>query len=198
MSGTAAIWYRWPDGRPLSSLSFTLAGVLYTGGALSFGVFLRHLPESPGGFFTDLPLQGPILLAFPLAVTWLGDTAAYFFGTLLGKRKLIPAVSPRKTVFGGVAGLATSTTVGALVGWLALGLHPETGISAFLGGGMGLLLGVAAQLGDLVESVLKREAGVKDSGSLFPGHGGILDRFDATIFTLPLTYALIRLVGALQ
>jgi len=198
MSGTAAIWYRWPDGRPLSALSFTLAGVLYTGGALSFGIFLRHLPESPGGFSTDLPLQGPILLAFPLAVTWLGDTAAYFFGTLLGKRKLIPAVSPRKTVFGGVAGLATSTTVGALVGWLALGLHPETGISALLGGGMGLLLGVAAQLGDLVESVLKREAGVKDSGSLFPGHGGILDRFDATIFTLPLTYALVRLVGSLQ
>jgi phosphatidate cytidylyltransferase len=128
----------------------------------------------------------------------MADTAAYLFGYMLGKRKLIPSVSPGKTVVGGVAGLITAGITGALVGWIAVGLHPDPTRSALIGGGMGLALGVAAQMGDLVESVLKREAGVKDSGTMLPGHGGVLDRFDALLFTLPLTYVLIRLAGALR
>lgn len=195
---TASVWLRWPDGRPLFSVPLTMAGVVYAGGGVCFAVFLRHLPETPYGLRSELPLQGPALLAFPLAVTWTADTAAYFFGYLFGNRKLIPSVSPGKTVVGGVAGLAAATLTGALVAWLAVGLHPDPTISALLGGGMGLALGAAAQMGDLVESVLKREAGVKDSGTMLPGHGGVLDRFDALLFTLPLSYVLVRLVGALQ
>lgn len=197
-SAGTSVWLRWPDGRPLTATTLTLAGALYTGGPLSFAIFLRHLPDLQGGFSYGLPWPGPVLLAFPLAVTWIGDSAAYFFGTLMGDRKLIPSVSPGKTVVGGVAGLGTSVLVGVAVGWLALGLHPDPGLSALLGGGIGLLLGVAAPIGDLVESVFKREVGVKDSGAIFPGHGGMLDRFDATIYTLPLAYALVRLAGVLQ
>ena len=84
------------------------------------------------------------------------------------------------------------------MGWVFLEIHPDPGVASLLGGAMGLLMGITIQLGDLIESLYKREAGVKDSGSLLPGHGGILDRFDALIFTLPLTYALVRLVDILQ
>lgn len=198
LSAVASIWLRWPDGSPLTAVPLTLAGAIYTGGTLSFAVFLRHLPEFDGIPETGLPLQGPLLLVFPLAVTWTGDSAAYFFGYAWGNRKLLPAVSPGKTVVGGVAGLGVSALVGGILGGTVLGLHPNVAISAALGVGIGLVLGVAAQVGDLVESVLKREAGVKDSSQLLPGHGGILDRFDALFFTLPLAYALFRLVGLFQ
>ncbi len=145
-----------------------------------------------------LSLGGPALVAFPIAVTWVGDSAAYFVGSLLGKRKLIPAVSPNKTVEGGVAGLVGSLLVGAVMGWRFLQLHPSPAFSVVLGAGIGLLLGVGAQLGDLAESATKREAGVKDSGRLLPGHGGFLDRFDALMFNLPLAYVLVQLAGWLS
>jgi phosphatidate cytidylyltransferase len=198
LSATGAIWLRWPQGRPLASVSVSLMGVLYIGGCLSFAILLRHLPETPAWFGSAHPLQGPLLLAFPLAVTWTGDTAAYFFGHLLGNRKLLPAVSPRKTVTGGVACLVTASLTGGAVGGMVLEFHPDPLVSALAGGGMGFALGLATQVGDLVESVFKREAGVKDSGTVFPGHGGILDRFDALLFSLPVAYALVRLLGALQ
>jgi phosphatidate cytidylyltransferase len=137
-------------------------------------------------------------VGFPIAVTWVGDSLAYFMGTHFGKRKLIPPVSPGKTVVGGVAGLVGSVLVGALAGWVFLDFHPQVALSVILGAAMGLILGVAAQVGDLAESVTKREAGVKDSGNLLPGHGGVLDRFDGLIFNLPLAYLLIHLVGFLH
>ncbi len=188
----AAVWLRWPRGNPLSAVPVTLSGILYTGGTLSFAIFLRHLPEDPTLFSGTLPYQGPLLLILPLAVTWSGDSAAYFLGVAFGNRKLIPAVSPGKTVVGGVGGLAASALVGGIMGGTVLQLHPTPWASALVGGAMGAVLGVVAQVGDLVESVMKREARVKDSGTLLPGHGGILDRFDALFFTLPLAYALVR------
>jgi phosphatidate cytidylyltransferase len=197
-SAMAAIWLRWPQGNPLTAIPATLAGVLYTGGTLSFALFIRHLPDFHPMAGEGWPLQGLLLLAFPIAVTWMGDSAAYFFGYAWGNRKLMPAVSPGKTVVGGVAGLCTATVVGGVLAGTILWLHPNPLFSAALGAGAGLLMGGAAQLGDLVESVLKREAGVKDSGSLLPGHGGILDRFDALYFSLPLAYVLLRLVGLIS
>jgi len=198
LSSASAVKRRGPEERPLLAASLTLAGALYWGGGFSFAIFLRHLPESTGWPGPILSHQGPALLAFPLAVTWTADTAAYLFGSQFGRNKLIPSVSPGKTVEGGAAGLLSAILVGALMGRVFLTIHPDPWISGLLGAAMGLLMGITVQLGDLIESLYKREAGVKDSGNLLPGHGGILDRFDALIFTLPLTYALIRLMEMIQ
>lgn len=189
----AGVFRRGVDDTPLLSVSATVAGALYIGGTLSFAVLLRHLPEVAGA-----PAQhrweGTLLVLMPVTVTWVCDTAAYFVGRKLGKKRLAPRVSPGKTVEGGVAGLIGAASVGVLMG-LVLGDLPSFPVSPLAGGLMGLALGVAAQLGDLAESVLKREAGVKDSGTLLPGHGGALDRLDALLFTIPLGYGLILLAG---
>jgi phosphatidate cytidylyltransferase len=189
----AAIFLRGVDGSPLAVIAVTVAGALFTGGTLAYAVFLREMPlvehhDGTGAWV------GPALLAFPLALTWLNDTFAYFGGRAWGKRKLIPAVSPGKTVAGAVSGLIGTTIVGALYTHLVfdywLGLH----LGVLFGALAGFIASPAAQVGDLAESLLKREAGVKDSGALLPGHGGILDRFDSLFFTIPVTYWLLVLV----
>ncbi len=179
------------DRAPLLSAAATVSGVVYTGGTLSFVVLLRHLPETQGAVAAH-PWEGTLLVFLPLAVTWVGDTAAYFVGKKMGKRPLAPRVSPNKTIEGGVAGLIAAPATGALMGVFLQGL-PNFPVSPLAGAAVGLVLGAGAQLGDLAESVLKREAGVKDSGALLPGHGGVLDRFDALFFTIPLGYGLILL-----
>lgn len=188
----AAIWRRGVEGRPLQAVAVTAFGAVLPGGALAYMIFLRHLPTgtNPTGMESQIwqGLAGLTLVAYPLAATWLTDSAAFFAGKRWGKRKLIPSVSPGKTRVGAVAGL-----VGGLIGgwvvthlvgglWLGLGIHPLAGA---LGG---LLIAAVSQMGDLAESVWKREAGVKDSGAFFPGHGGILDRLDSLLFTIPVAY----------
>jgi phosphatidate cytidylyltransferase len=195
LASTFAVWVRGPGERPLFAASLTLVGALYWGVGLSFAVFLRHMPEVVGWPDSSTSSQGVALLAFPFAVTWTADSAAYLFGHAFGKKKMAPTVSPGKTVVGGVASLLTAILTGALIAGVFLALHPNRGVAAGLGAAMGFFMGITVQLGDLIESLFKREAGVKDSASLLPGHGGVLDRFDALIFTVPLTYALIRLVG---
>ena len=191
LTSVAAIFNRTIEEAPLHSVSATVSGALYTGGTLAFAVLLRELPEA-GGTLPVQPLEGALLLLFPLVATWVGDSAAYFTGRKIGRTRMAPRVSPGKTVEGGAAGLAGAVLVGALAGFVLddFGSFP---LSPLAGGLIGCALGVAGQLGDLVESLLKREAGVKDSGSLLPGHGGALDRFDALFFTIPLAYGLILL-----
>ena len=120
---------------------------------------------------------------FVLAVVFAGDTGAYYIGKALGRHKLSPNISPGKTVEGAAGGLAANLVVGVLFKqyWL-----PE--LSWHLCVGLVVLLGVVGQVGDLVESMLKRSAGSKDSGGLLPGHGGILDRIDALLFAAPVLY----------
>ena len=181
----AAIWTRGVDGRPLAAVSITLFGVFYTGGMLSFAYGLRYHPYAVGH------AAGAALLGLPVLCTWASDIGAYAVGRLAGRHKLIPAVSPGKTVEGALGGLAGTV----LVAWIyvryvlapagQLALTPQ-GIVLF-----GIVLSVAAQVGDLAESLFKREAGVKDSSRLLPGHGGVLDRLDSLFVALPVAYLLL-------
>ena len=146
------------------------------------------------------PLASLFIVALPLAATWIGDASAYFAGTAWGKgrARLAPTISPNKSWVGFWANLAGGAV--AAVAWLFLvqdrlpGLA-DAGILAFAV--VGAVLGFVAVIGDLLESVFKREAGVKDSGTLFPGHGGVLDRIDSLVFTIPTSYALLILVANL-
>jgi CDP-diglyceride synthetase len=159
---------------------------------------LRNLGDSAnlplGGYLPDLPIALPdlpqglsvTLLAF--ACIWAADIGAYVFGKLFGKTRLTD-ISPKKTVEGAVCGVLGSVAV-ACFGSLALDWAgaPLSGLA------LGLLIGIASLLGDLTESMMKRDAGVKDSGQLIPGHGGILDRTDSYVFIAPLVYYFVTLI----
>lgn len=146
-------------------------------GSLAFGVVYFSLPAAS---LTHLQILDPWLLLLMLAIVWLGDTAAYYVGSAVGKHKMAPRVSPNKSWEGAAASLAAAMLV-ALV-W---SLWRQGAVDPWLLG-LAALTSVAAQIGDLVESMLKRGAGVKDSGTLLPGHGGVLDRIDALLFAAPV------------
>lgn len=181
----ATIWLRGVDGRPLGAVAITLFGALYTGGLLSFGYAIRYHDYAVG------PLAGGALLALPMLLTWASDVGGYAFGRLFGKRKLIPAVSAGKTVAGAVGGVVTSVLLCVLYAEFVLGPAAQLTLSPARALFFGAVVSVAAQVGDLVESLLKREAGVKDSSHLIPGHGGVLDRCDSLFFVLPVAYLLL-------
>ena len=191
-----SIFIRGVNGKPLGAAASTVFGVLYTGGMLSFGYAIRYHPYAIEEMRVPLGgiavTAGGLLLLLPLLLTWASDIGAFFVGRALGKRKLMPSVSPGKTVAGAVGGLLATV----LVGWLyaRFVLTPSTQL-AFVRGGVfvfSLLVSVAAQIGDLAESLLKREAGMKDSSHIIPGHGGVLDRFDSLLFVLPVAYVLFN------
>ena len=187
-----SLWLRWPHGRPLDAAARTIMGALYTGGALSFWVLLRALPEQVSSEATAV--HGAALLIFPIWVTWWGDTLAYGFGSRWGRAKLIEVVSPNKTVVGAIGGLLGSVFAGGVFARLWLSGVPEFALSWPVGAALSIPISIAGQVGDLAESVIKRDAGVKDSGRLLPGHGGVLDRLDGLFFTVPLTYVLLLLI----
>lgn len=138
------------------------------------------------------PWAGLMVVALPLAATWVGDAAALVAGTAWGKRKLVPTVSPNKSWVGAWAGVTSAAAAAAL--WLAVARDhvPGIPIEGFgAAAGVGACLGLGAIVGDFAESLLKREAGVKDSGRIFPGHGGVMDRMDALTFTMPMAYAIL-------
>jgi phosphatidate cytidylyltransferase len=178
------IWARGTQGHPLGAAAITVFGVLYTGGLLSFGYALREYPYAVGD------RAGSVLVAFPLVLTWASDIGAFFVGRTLKGPKLIPAVSPGKTISGALGGLAVT----AVVSWLYVryALAPMASLTMTLPAIVvfGLVVSVAAQVGDLAESLLKREANMKDSSRLVPGHGGLLDRLDSVLFVLPVAYLL--------
>jgi phosphatidate cytidylyltransferase len=162
----------------------TAFGALYVGqlGALvRIGQVAPSLPTAAPAFQLGAA-RGWILLV--ILLVWFFDTGAYFLGTALGKRKFLSHISPSKSYWGVFGGLAASTAV-AVAGMWALGQPPVLGLV------LGPLVGVAAQAGDLAESMLKRAAGAKDSSDLIPGHGGILDRVDSFIFAAPAVAAYV-------
>jgi phosphatidate cytidylyltransferase len=130
---------------------------------------------------------GAAVVMFPILLTWASDIGAYAVGRLAGRRKLIPAVSPGKTVEGALGALVVTTLAAVAYERLALRPLAQLAIAPWWAAAFGLAISLAAQLGDLAESLLKRDAGVKDSSHLLPGHGGILDRFDSLFFVLPVS-----------
>jgi phosphatidate cytidylyltransferase len=149
-------------------------GTLYVG-LLTYLYLLRMLPD------------GWIWLIFMLACTWACDTAAYFVGMAFGKRKIAPVLSPKKSLEGAIGGLVGSV----LISYLFAYIYPFLPIPKMLL--LGLLVGLASEVGDLLESSFKRQAGIKDSSMLIPGHGGILDLIDSSLFTAPLVYYFVLL-----
>ncbi|MDQ6634220.1 MAG: phosphatidate cytidylyltransferase [Gemmatimonadota bacterium] len=198
----STIWLRGVDGRPLGAAAVTILGVLYTGGMLGFGYAIRYHDTVVGYDLVGAshialgPLSmrvppGGVLLIFPLVITWASDIGAYFVGRAIGGRKLIPTVSPGKTVAGAVGGLVASMLVSYLYARDVLAPAAHLGFTPWGALLFGAIISVAAQIGDLFESLIKREGGVKDSSRIIPGHGGILDRFDSLIFVLPVAYLLL-------
>jgi phosphatidate cytidylyltransferase len=161
----------------LSETSYNFLGVFYSVVLLSHLYLLRQLPSG---------LEWTFLTIF---LVWATDIGAYLIGRQFGSHLLAPQVSPKKTLEGSLGGLLFSIAV-ALVFWRMIG-----GANWIRYISMGIIIGISAQIGDLFESALKRSAGVKDSGKLIPGHGGILDRFDSLIFALPLVYYGVKLLS---
>jgi len=155
-------------------------------GGLAFGVPYFAVPAAA---LYRIQALDPWLLFLLLAIVWLGDTAAFYVGTRWGRRRLAPVVSPKKSWEGAIAGFVVS--LASVVVWSVWRLDRVDG--ALLAIGVGTTL--ASQLGDLVESLLKRGAGVKDSGDLLPGHGGLWDRLDAMLFAAPALLVLLWLTG---
>jgi len=151
----------------------------------SFGVFVLLFPvwSLAHLVFYLSTSEERVGLLFLLSCVWISDSAAYYAGTAFGRRKLARAISPNKTVVGSVAGILGAVVTALLFRWFSLVNWPFLFVVL-----SGLFLSVFAQAGDLAESMVKRDAGAKDSGTLIPGHGGVLDRIDALLFTVPLFY----------
>jgi phosphatidate cytidylyltransferase len=183
---TAELFKGYPN--PLMQISVTIAGVSYVGFGLGAFFGIREMfydangPSSSSAFF---------LIAM-LASIWICDTAAFAIGRKFGRHKIAERVSPNKTWEGAIAGL-----IAAIATWLIVRVYigglEEVSLSTAIA--MGIIVGVFGQVGDFAESMLKRDAGVKDSSTLIPGHGGVLDRIDSILFVAPLTYFYLQLFG---
>ena len=173
-------------GRDQAALDFcvTVAGIVYIGWLGSYLLDLRNLD------------QGVWWLMLILPMVWAGDTGAYSIGAVYGKHKMSPRLSPKKSWEGYFAGVFTSVLVGAFFAYAfsSLGPQPLNGlIDPIQGALLGLFIGAVAPLGDLGESMLKRQSGLKDSSNIFPGHGGFLDRIDSWIWGAAIGYFIIQL-----
>ncbi|MGH7521611.1 MAG: phosphatidate cytidylyltransferase [Gemmatimonadales bacterium] len=182
---------RGPGGRPLTSVAITVFGALYASGLLSFLIAIRH-----GGVAVVRPSAYVLLTLFPLVITWVCDTAAMAVGTFAGGPKLAPVLSPNKTYSGAIAG-----TLGGIITALALGKFVLNRQGWHFSDGQlllfGLVVAVVGQVGDVAESLLKREVSLKDSSSIIPGHGGVLDRLDSLYFVIPAAAGLYRMFGVI-
>ncbi len=162
---------------PVSTWLSTSAGAIYIGLMLGQALALRLRPD------------GLWWLLLGVLVTWTNDTVAYLVGSRLGRRRLWPRLSPKKTWEGTICGWLGA----GLVGGLLTTIMPLP-VGFGVGAGLGIACGVLALLGDLSISMLKRQVGVKDTGAFFPGHGGMLDRSDSILFVLPFVYQIVTLL----
>jgi len=161
----------------MTDTAWTVLSVLWIGGGASGAVAIMVLDD---GIF--------LMIGFALSVA-ADDIAAYFVGTRFGAHKMAPSISPAKSWEGFAGGIAGALFGAFLFFVLIHGLDPLHGL------GLGLLIGLLAPVGDLIESMAKREIGIKDSGTLLPGHGGVLDRVDAIVFCAPFVFLYLRGIG---
>ncbi len=174
-----------PAGRhTFTQWSWTIAGALYVGWLLGHWGGLYVLPSGQG------------LVVFGMFTTFFYDTFAYFTGRAIGRHKLAPHLSAGKTWEGAIGGLVMAVVGGVLIRYVLLSAGGMFPLSVLLTVMASVLVAIAAQLGDLVESALKRSAGAKDAGVILPGHGGMLDRFDSLLFVGPMLYYLVLWVAA--
>ncbi len=158
-----------------------LVEALPAAGISASGLVLVAFPLSYAIRLHGSGTQGPLMLLFAMVIMWVGDTAAYFVGRSMGKHKLVPHLSPNKTWEGTIASF-----LGSLIAAVVFARYMTMPLPQLLG--MAAVGNVAGQVGDLLESAYKRSAGIKDSGSLLPGHGGVLDRIDAVILAIPVVW----------
>lgn len=163
---------------PATDAAWTVFGVVWVGGGGAGAVSILMIEPQDGTF---------LLIATFLSIA-VGDICAYFIGTRFGRRKLAPSISPGKSWEGFIAGIFGSLAGGALFAGLLFDLSLPEGL------GIGAIVALLAPAGDLVESLAKRELGIKDSGRLLPGHGGFLDRLDAIVFCCPVVYLFLRFI----
>jgi phosphatidate cytidylyltransferase len=183
-----ALLARTPAEKPLEAVAVTMLAVAYTSALPAFLLVIRHAQ------YPERSWPAAWLVFYPLVVTWICDTAAMFGGRVLRGPKLAPAISPGKTRSGAVMGVVGGVLVAPI---FASAVFPQVGllIRFWHVVAIAAVLSVIGQAGDLVESLFKREAGVKDSSQLIPGHGGVLDRFDSLYFVIPVAAAMYRVLG---
>lgn len=165
----------------MAATMFTVLYVSWLGGHL---VRLRELPT----LFAREPQDGFYFVFLAFVFTWISDTGAYFFGSLFGRHRLAPRISPAKSLEGSLAALLLTAAAGGAVALLL----PRLALEPLQGAALGLLASGVGQLGDLLESLVKRDAAVKDASQVIPGHGGVLDRFDSVLLVAPLLYYALR------
>ena len=170
-------------GSPFSNAESTLMGILYVGVLASFAYQVRSAS------FDGVTANETAFFAILILVSiWISDIAGYFAGRAFGRRHPFPDISPGKTVAGFVGGILAS------VGLILFASTQFEFLTVWHGVGLGLVVGLGAPIGDLVESMIKRDAGVKDASTIIPGHGGILDRFDSFLFVFPLVYVYLSIL----
>ncbi len=186
----AAAARRRPDQGPTAAVGVTVLGALYAGGLPAFLLLLRHAGP-PREAWSSTALAG-----LPLVVTWICDSLAMAGGALFGGPKLAPVLSPAKTWSGAVVGSLGAVVAAPLYGrWVMEPLGAPLSFTILVA--CGAAVAVLGQVGDVAESLFKREAGVKDSGALFPGHGGVLDRLDSLYWAIPAVALILSIGGVL-
>lgn len=171
------------NGYNILNAAVTILGIIYISYLFSNLIFIYN------------GINGKILIWLPFLTAWLSDTGAYFVGSIFGKNKLCPSISPKKTIEGAIGGVLGSVISCLLAGLIFNNMGYSMSLVHYLF--IGLLCGITSQLGDLSASSIKRFCNIKDFGNIMPGHGGILDRFDSILFTAPTIYTYVTLMKEL-